>query len=364
MKKFLILSFLGFLFSIQSAFAATGDVEGYAWGGGGTPNPAGYDGIGWISMNSTGCDTDKNTFPDVACGGNNTSGVLLPYAVNIPSSGNLSGYAWSEHYGWISFNDNGCPAGIIGECQPRRVGDDILGWARILSIRDAGVNAGGWSGWISLNGKNCDTDSNGKTDVACGGNNTNTVLQSYGLQVSKMTKRAWNDNDPSKTTYAYSDELGWIDFSTAGFDADYRICPTTLTMNEGATVSLHAYYQTNGMVDCFNTASATEVTSLVTWSSSVPAKATVGAGTGIVTGVAQGSTVVSTNQYLGKTPPGVNVTVNCPSNYASLCTAEQPKYCPTESIAITDYCGHKTGDVGYSCQGNRNCDYNFKESSP
>jgi hypothetical protein len=57
--------------------------------------------------------------------------------------------------------------------------------------------------------------------------------------------------------------------------------------------------------------------------------------------------------------------VSCPSNYTALCDAEKPKHCPTESISIVDRCGNKTGDsLAYSCKGNRNCDYNWKEAAP
>ncbi|MGB5018952.1 MAG: hypothetical protein WBO66_04440, partial [Candidatus Moraniibacteriota bacterium] len=224
-------------------------------------------------------------------------------------------------------------------CTALRVGDTITGWARILSIRDAALfgNSGGWSGWISLN------------DANFGGS-------LYGLNISQM------DKSGSAPTYAYSDELGWIDFSLSGLSADYRICPSSLTITEGVNGSLHAYYHANGMVDCLNTSGSTDVTSLVTWSSSNPAKATVVAGT--VTGVVAGSSTVTTSAYLGKTAPGVNVNIICLSDFSTLCSAQSSKYCPTESIDITDRCGHKTGDLGYSCPGTRSCNYNWQEIQP
>ncbi len=336
MKIFLmVFSFFSFFFSTQSAFAAVGDVEGWAWGGGVTVNPIGYDGIGWISMNSKDCDTDGNGLIDNAlCG---VTGTAIPlYAVNIPTAdGNLFGYAWSEHYGWISFNAAdviGCPAGT---CDARRVGDDILGWARILSIRDAGVNAGGWQGWISLN-------------------DANTGGSGYGLEISKM------DKSGATPTYAYSDELGWIDFSRAGYEADYKICPSSLTITEGQSSTLRAFYNANGLVDCFNTTGATDVTGLATWSSSAPARATVGANTGLVTGVTAGLSIITTNTYLGKTAPAVNVNVICASDYTALCSAASPAQCPTETITITDRCGSTTN----TCTGTRNCNFNWIEAAP
>lgn len=326
----LCFSLLLFLFSFQSVFAAPGDIEGWAWGGGVTVNPAGFGGIGWISMSSKNCDTDGNGLIDNANCGIIGSPTAI-YAVNIPTTnGNLSGYAWSEYYGWISFNASdvsGCPSGT---CTAQRTGDNITGWARILSIRDAGLNAGGWQGWVSLSGSG------------------------YGLEVSKMNKTG------TIPTYAYSDELGWIDFSLAGYSADYRICPSSLTITEFMTGPLRAYYNANGPVDCLNLAGATEVTGLVTWSSSTPGVATVGASTGLVTGVAVGSSVITTSNHNGKTAPSVSVNVICASNYATLCAAASPAECPTQTIEITDRCGTTTN----TCIGTRNCNFNWIESAP
>ena len=176
----------------------------------------------------------------------------------------------------------------------------------------------------------------------------------YGLEVSKMNKTG------TIPTYAYSDELGWIDFSLAGYSADYRICPSSLTITEFMTGPLRAYYNANGPVDCLNLAGATEVTGLVTWSSSTPGVATVGASTGLVTGVAVGSSVITTSNHNGKTAPSVSVNVICASNYATLCAAASPAECPTQTIEITDRCGTTTN----TCIGTRNCNFNWIESAP
>jgi hypothetical protein len=96
--------------------AAAGDnVSGYAWS----------ENTGWLSFNCT--DTSS-------CGSSN-------YGVNVDSvSGNLSGHAWSEHIGWISFDAEdvaGCPGGT---CQPRLSGGSLFGWARALIGLPFGVN--------------------------------------------------------------------------------------------------------------------------------------------------------------------------------------------------------------------------------
>lgn len=193
------------------------------------PNVAGFawsENIGWISFNSKNCDTNNNGFIDTnaivsGCGGNDDATTpVIPYGVNLDSGGtnNLSGYAWSDNVGWVSFNpaDWGatCPSGT---CQPRYDSGtgELSGWARALA------NGGGWDGWIKLrkdptdagadygvslsgsdftgwawgsdvvkwisfNSKNCDTNSNGFIDMgACGGSdNASTPIIDYKVSLS------------------------------------------------------------------------------------------------------------------------------------------------------------------------------------
>jgi len=152
-QKFsLIISsiFLGLITVGGIAYAGAGDnVAGWGWGGGVSVNPAGYQGMGWISFNSSDCDTDNNGVADVAgCGG-----TISNYGVNFPSgNGNITGHAWSEHYGWISFNGADLAGCAPAMAQANRTGNALQGGARILAIRDAVVagNAGGYDGCIDL----------------------------------------------------------------------------------------------------------------------------------------------------------------------------------------------------------------------
>jgi hypothetical protein len=125
-----ILFVFGYLFPQQDfkgvANASAGDLlSGYAWS----------DNIGWISFNCT----------------NNNSCGTSNYGVNI-SDGNFSGYAWSDNIGWISFNAtdvSGCPS---GSCPPaiNLLTGRVSGWARALSY------GGGWDGFIKLSGVSSD----------------------------------------------------------------------------------------------------------------------------------------------------------------------------------------------------------------
>lgn len=176
--------------SVVKIQAGTGE-SGQGWLWGGSDDGAGSNtGVGWISINNT------------------NQGGAVNYGLGIPTgAGNVSGYVWSENIGWISFNSSdlgGCPSGT---CSARREGDNLKGWAKIMSIPQAGANAGGWQGWVSLSGSN------------------------YGVQISKMLGVGSGSH-----TYAWSDELGWIDF---GQSKIVEVCslafvPGTKTINESS----------------------------------------------------------------------------------------------------------------------------------
>lgn len=146
MKK-LLFSFLvlSLVFVGGGASASTDhNLTGYAWS----------DSIGWISFNNT-----------------NHAGSVV-YGVNIEEDGNLTGYAWSSNIGWINFN----PAGPFPDGSHSVKVDlntkELNGWARACSVFVSGcsgnlsANAGGWDGWISFRGSNPDygvfIDDNGK----------------------------------------------------------------------------------------------------------------------------------------------------------------------------------------------------------
>ncbi len=154
----LLTLILGFKYS-QAIVSQT--LSGYGWGGGVSSNPTGYDGMGWIDF----------------------SGVEVPV-----SNGTLYGYAWSEYYGWISFN-----ASDVSGCSPTlgaasRSGNSLTGGARILAIKDAVTanNAGGYDGCIDL------------SDITITNSGSTYYLSGY----------------------AWSSDLGWIDVSDVTFEID------------------------------------------------------------------------------------------------------------------------------------------------
>jgi hypothetical protein len=215
----------------------------------------------------------------------------ISYGVNIPDSSctgsacNLSGYVWNENISWISFNSadvTNCPNSTnalcpSGNCCPARRGtgvdaNKLLGWARITGIRDAYIlatpNSGGWQGWISLSNINCDLnrdsilDTTGTGLVQC--STIASPRMTYGVDTNQMTG--------SDHTYAWSNELGWVDFGRASISASasLAVCPPTGNLASGAPGHLHAYYSPSSFIDCNNLYSpgTLDVTQTSQWSKS------------------------------------------------------------------------------------------------
>lgn len=129
------------------------NLSGWAWS----------ETIGWISFNSVNQATGAN------------------YGVDVASNGRLSGYAWSEHIGWITFNQNemvGCPQTPCRADFDKNNGQ-VTGWARALA-----ADGNGWDGWISLSGTN------------------------YGVSINNCGWQGW----------AWGSEVvGWISFSGTNY---------------------------------------------------------------------------------------------------------------------------------------------------
>ncbi len=128
--KIILIIFLG-LISVFGVIRANSNdlLSGYAWS----------ENVGWVSFNCT----DEGT-----CSSSD-------YGVDFSEAdGDMSGYAWSENVGWITFNrgDAGNPPAAPfndgSESDPIAQVDldtyELSGWCRALSYGD------GWDGWVSL----------------------------------------------------------------------------------------------------------------------------------------------------------------------------------------------------------------------
>lgn len=153
----------------------------------------------------------------------------------MPSAdGDVTGHAWGGHgYGWLSFEnadvsncvaDLGLPAET--DCSSRKSGSTLAGFARILSIKNAGVNSGGWHGYVKLDGVSI--------------------------------------NSNALTGYAWSPELGYIQFAGAVAPApSLMIKIGNCTNSEVSSVTLTLASPLSG--DLLACDGANAVVSGVTW---------------------------------------------------------------------------------------------------
>ncbi len=158
-----------------TAHAADIAITGYAWS----------DTIGWVSFSGTAANGS-------------------PYGVTVGGGGVLSGYAWSDNIGWITFGPNSCGA------QANFSAGALSGFAQATGA------GGGWDGCISLSG----------------------ASPAYGVTLSGTTF----------TGYAWgSDVVGWLSFSgTATDGSPYAVvyggagsptCTLSVAPNPAATGS-------------------------------------------------------------------------------------------------------------------------------
>jgi len=154
----------------KDAAAGAGDnVSGFAWS----------ENIGWISFNNTS-------------GGGGTS-----YGVDINASGVFSGYAWSENIGWISFAPSGpYPGNPQQSVRVNLSTGAVTGWARAASY------GSGWDGWIEMDSVSIELDCAAPT-------------------YQEFSGWAWG-----------SDVVGWINFS----DSLYQV-QTNFVFNDNPVAS-------------------------------------------------------------------------------------------------------------------------------
>ena len=125
-----VLAFGGVI-SFQDAVAESSDnVSGFAWS----------ENIGWISFN---CRNQELSEPRCAS---------TDYGVNIEDDGDFTGYAWSEHIGWVDFAPSGpYPNNPQYSVRTDTADGQLTGWARALNY------GSGWDGWIKIYSASIDT---------------------------------------------------------------------------------------------------------------------------------------------------------------------------------------------------------------
>jgi len=282
--------------------ATTPNVSGWAWGGSeeatdGVIN-GNETGLGWISMN------------------NITSGDVTSYGVNIPTiDGNLSGYAWSENVGWIDFNPStGCPSGA---CSARREGNTLKGWARIMSLPQAGINAGGWDGWIRLGSE--------AGDPVAYGVNMDPIT-------GKLSGYGWNGEKLIGDKY---EGFGWIDFSGVSVVLAAPTVTLTATPQQiilGPSESLPKPTTLNWIVSGI----ADSCTASVDWSGSKPV---TGGSEQVDINKAVNNFTITCKNAKGENSAYVSVGVGCNENKCSTTgNTCDLSFKPTGSYTCSDQC--------------------------
>jgi hypothetical protein len=171
------IGLFGYFFHLQPAKSAdTDNISGWAWS----------ETIGWISFNCTNTGV---------CG-------TSDYGVNVDSgTGDFSGYAWSENIGWINFAPGGpYPAAPNYSANFSSASGRVRGWARAVICETNPVDCDGWDGWIKLGDDSGIWDTNPDTQV---------YIESG---TNEFHSWAWGD-----------DIVGWISFNCS----DTGICGTS-----------------------------------------------------------------------------------------------------------------------------------------
>ncbi len=177
----LVIIMVGYVMKDNAKAGSPHNISGWAWS----------DNTGWLSFN---CD-------------NETSCGSVDYGVDMASDGTLSGYAWSNNIGWVSFNQSdlsGCPSTPCTASVDPTTGA-MNGWIKALS-----ADGNGWDGWMSLSGS-----SPSYGPVLNNSDVNNRIFEGYG----------WG-----------SDVVGWVSFNSyAGYEAKLTapICNNNSTCEAG-----------------------------------------------------------------------------------------------------------------------------------
>lgn len=208
---------------IETKAGTSHNVSGFAWS----------DNVGWISFNCS----DSNSCNSV------------DYGVNIAQDGILSGYAWNDIMGWTSFNKADLAGCASGACEAKLVNNKLQGWARTLSYGD------GWDGWISLGG--------GNYEITLNGNNFEGFAWDSNIAGASKIGTGWVHFNPplggviyipplvatcspDKTVALTGDNVNWSATSAGGIIGSYSYLWSGTDGLTGNTKTVSKSYAING----------------------------------------------------------------------------------------------------------------------
>lgn len=166
-------------FSIVSTARALIDpINRWAWSGGASSATT-AEGVGWIDFSSSGENVrvpagagdfygyayapGPQTYIALNCA--TADYCTYPYKVSSDASGNLDGWAWSDIFGWISFNSSSTTSTIPYKVTISTSTGEFSGWAWSANESEGGI------GWISFN---CNNSGIGNT---CAASNYKVAIQ-------------------------------------------------------------------------------------------------------------------------------------------------------------------------------------------
>lgn len=200
----LVLNFL--FYNISSTNAGSSEnVTGWAWS----------ENIGWISFNSYNCDSDSNGLSDGTTGCPAAGTPIPNYGVNLDLiSGKFSGYAWSENIGWISFNRN--ITNIPPSSDPCPDGSCIAKVTPSGQVGKGDVNIEGWARALV-----------GCSAVPCTSSGPSNGWDGWIKFDHTRSNEAYIDSNNMFHNWAWGDVVGWLSLNSSegggGFSYSVRL---------------------------------------------------------------------------------------------------------------------------------------------
>ncbi|MCG2689737.1 hypothetical protein L6252_00430 [Candidatus Parcubacteria bacterium] len=218
---------LGFLLASklpqeQAMASLSQNVSGWAWS----------ETTGWLSFNCQNCYNNPACDKTAVCNGSH-----LDYGVDIAQNGVMSGKAWAEHIGYLTFNEAelvGCPTAPCRAWVDLNTGF-LSGWARALSA-PWDTQSGGWDGWVRLrNGASYGVyidfaDSKQFKGFAWGGGGSNTNNAVIGW-VSFNSKNSDSDGDGTSDTGNYPQTPPGLSVEDYETETSFSFPPTATNLS-------------------------------------------------------------------------------------------------------------------------------------
>lgn len=198
---------------VNIVLAGTGEnVNGFAWS----------ENFGWISFDSMDCDIDGDGIFEgngetggSAPTGCPTSGTAFNYGVNINSAdGVFSGYAWSEYAGWINFGTDANTCQASPADYVRLVAGQVTGFAQVVALGAEGcikMSDSSWSNGVLINGS------------------------------GDFSGWAWNGNGSGGIVDQSAGGAGWISFNSKDCDTNGNDKIDVACGSDDASVAVNDY---------------------------------------------------------------------------------------------------------------------------